>query len=117
MFADINNHKINNVLIKNLKKHNLKEKYFFSSIKPNHKSFEEKRYWRGPVWVNCNWFICKGLINKDEKYSKKIKQKTIRLVEKKDFMNITVVRMVKPMGAKNFSWSAALYLDLKLSNY
>ena len=60
-----------NELIKNLKKHNVKEKYFFSSIKPTHRSFEEKRYWRGPVWVNCNWFICKGLINKDEKYSKK----------------------------------------------
>ena len=116
LFADINNHKINNVLIKNLKKHNLKEKYFFSSIKPNHKSFEEKRYWRGPVWVNCNWFICKGLINKDKKYSKKIKQSTIRLVEKKGFHEYYSCKNGKPMGANNFSWSAALYLDLKLSN-
>ena len=116
LFADINNHKINNVLIKNLKKHNLKEKYFFSSIKPNHKSFEEKRYWRGPVWVNCNWFIYKGLINKDKKYSKKIKQSTIRLVEKKGFHEYYSCKNGKPMGANNFSWSAALYLDLKLTN-
>ena len=116
LFADINNHKINNTLIKNLKKHNLKEKYFFSSIKPNHKSFEEKRYWRGPVWVNCNWFICKGLMNKDEKYSKKIKQSTVRLVEKKGFHEYYSCKNGKPMGANNFSWSAALYLDLKLTN-
>ncbi len=116
LFADINNHEINNVLIKNLKKHNLKEKYFFSSIKPNHKSFEEKRYWRGPVWVNCNWFICKGLMSKDEKYSKKIKQSTIRLVEKKGFHEYYSCKNGKPMGANNFSWSAALYLDLKLTN-
>ncbi len=115
LFADINNHKINSVLIKNLKKHNVKEKYFFSSIKPNHKSFEEKRYWRGPVWVNCNWFIYKGLINKDEKYSKKIKQSTIRLVEKKGFHEYYSCKNGKPMGANNFSWSAALYLDLKLN--
>jgi len=115
LFADIKNHKINNVLIKNLKKHNVKEKYFFSSIKPNHRSFEEKRYWRGPVWVNCNWFIYKGLINKDEKYSKKIKQSTIKLVEKKGFHEYYSCKNGKPMGANNFSWSAALYLDLKLN--
>ncbi len=117
LFADINNRKINNVLIKNLKKHNLKEKYFFSSIKPNHKSFEEKRYWRGPVWINCNWFMYKGLKNKDGKYSKKIKQSTIKLVEKKGFHEYYSCKNGKPMGANNFSWSAALYLDLKLSNY
>ena len=116
LFADINNRKINNVLIKNLKKHNLKEKYFFSSIKPNHKSFEEKRYWRGPVWINCNWFIYKGLKNKDGKYSKKIKQSTIKLVEKKGFHEYYSCKSGKPMGANNFSWSAALYLDLKLTN-
>ena len=117
LFADINNRKINNVLIKNLKKYNLKEKYFFSSIKPNHKSFEEKRYWRGPVWINCNWFMYKGLKNKDDKYSKKIKQSTIKLVEKKGFHEYYSCKNGKPMGANNFSWSAALYLDLKLSNY
>ena len=116
LYADIKNNKINNILIKNLKKHNLKEKYFFSSIKPNHKSFEEKRYWRGPVWINCNWFIHKGLMNKDEKYSNKIKEHTIRLVEKKGFHEYYSCKNGKPMGANNFSWSAALYLDLKLTN-
>ena len=112
LYADIKNSKINDMLIKNLKKHNLKEKYFFSSIKPNHKSFEEKRYWRGPVWINCNWFIHKGLMNKDEKYSNKIKERTIRLVEKKGFHEYYSCKNGKPMGANNFSWSAALYLDL-----
>ena len=112
LYADIKNSKINNILIKNLKKHNLKEKYFFSSIKPNHKTFEEKRYWRGPVWINCNWFIYKGLMNKDEKYSNKIKERTVRLVEKKGFHEYYSCKNGKPMGANNFSWSAALYLDL-----
>ncbi len=112
LYADIKNSKINDILIKNLKKHNLKEKYFFSSIKPDHKSFEEKRYWRGPVWINCNWFIHKSLKNKDEKYSNKIKERTIRLVEKKGFHEYYSCKNGKPMGANNFSWSAALYLDL-----
>ena len=115
LYADIKNSKINNILIKNLKKHNLKEKYFFSSIKPNHKSFEEKRYWRGPVWINCNWFIYKGLKNKDKFFSDKIKNKTIQILEKKGFFEYFSCKNGQPMGAKNFSWSAALYLDLKLN--
>ena len=115
LFADLNNDKINKRLIQNLKKHNLKEKYFFSSIKSNHKSFEEKRYWRGPVWINCNWFIYKGLKNKDRSFSDKIKNKTIQILEKKGFFEYFSCKSGQPMGAKNFSWSAALYLDLKLN--
>jgi len=115
LFADLNNDKINQKLIKNLKKHNSKEKYFFSSIKPNHKSFEEKRYWRGPVWINCNWFIYKGLKNKDKFFSDKIKNKTIKILEKKGFFEYFSCKSGEPMGANNFSWSAALYLDLMLN--
>ena len=115
LFADLNNDKVNKKLIQNLKKHNSKEKYFFSSIKPNHKSFEEKRYWRGPVWINCNWFIYKGLKNKDKFFSDKIKNKTIQILEKKGFFEYFSCKNGQPMGAKNFSWSAALYLDLKLN--
>ena len=115
LFADLNNDLINKKLIKSLKNHNKNDKYFFSSIKPNHKSFEEKRYWRGPIWVNCNWFIYKGLMNKDNSFSKKIKRKTIQMLEANGFHEYYTRKNAKPMGAKNFSWSAALYLDLKLN--
>ena len=111
----MNNDKINKKLIKSLKKYNPKNKYFFSSIKPNHKSFEEKRYWRGPIWINCNWFIHKGLKNKDKFFSEKIKKQTIQILEKKGFFEYFSCKNGKPMGAKNFSWSAALYLDLRLN--
>ena len=115
LFADLNNDLINKKLIKSLKNHNKNDKYFFSSIKPNHKSFEEKRYWRGPIWVNCNWFIYKGLMNKDKSFSKKIKRKTIQMIEANGFHEYYTRKSAKPMGAKNFSWSAALYLDLVLN--
>ena len=115
LFADLNNDLINKKLIKSLKNHNKNDKYFFSSIKPNHKSFEEKRYWRGPIWVNCNWFIYKGLMNKDISFSKKIKRKTIQMIEANGFHEYYTRKTAKSIGAKNFSWSAALYLDLKLN--
>ena len=114
-FADLDNNFINNKLIKNLKNYNKNDKYFFSSIKPSHNSFEEKRYWRGPVWINCNWFIYQGLKNKDLKFSNSVKKKTIKLLEKSKFYEYFSCKNGQPMGAKNFSWSASLYLDLKIS--
>ena len=115
LYADLNNELINKKIIKSLKSYNKNEKYIFSSIKPNHQSFEEKRYWRGPVWINCNWIIYQGLKNKDKLFSEVVKQKTIKIVEKKGFHEYYSCKSGKPMGANNFSWSAALYLDLVLT--
>ena len=65
--------------------------------------------------MNCNWFIYKGLMNKDNSFSKKIKRKTIQMIEANGFHEYYTRKSAKPMGAKNFSWSAALYLDLVLN--
>ena len=73
LIADLKNDKLNKKIINNLKNHNLNKKYIFSTIKPDHQTFEEKRYWRGPVWINCNWLIYEGIKNKDKEYSIKIK--------------------------------------------
>ncbi len=114
LFADIENISINKSLIKNLKKHSM-NKFLFPSIKPNHKSFEEKRYWRGPVWINCNWIIYQGLLNKDKKFAKIVKKNTIKLIEREKFHEYYSCKTGVGIGAKNFSWSAALYLDFKLN--
>ena len=117
LFADLNNDSINRSLIKSLKKYNKDNKYLFPSINSKHKSFEEKRYWRGPVWVNCNWIIYQGLKNKDKKFAETIRKKTLNLVEKKKFREYYSCKSGLGMGAKNFSWTAALYLDFKLNSY
>ena len=116
LFADLNNNLINRGLIKSLKKYYKDEKYFFSSISSKHKSFEEKRYWRGPVWINCNWIIYQGLKNKNIKFAKQIKRKTINLVKQKGFNEYFSCKTGKGFGATNFSWTAALFLDLILEN-
>ena len=110
--ADLKNDKLNKKIINNLKNHNLNEKYIFSTIKSDHQTFEEKRYWRGPVWINCNWLIYEGIKNKDKEYSIKIKNETISLIENKGFHEYYSCNDGSVMGANNFSWSAALYLDL-----
>ena len=112
LIADLKNDKLNKKIINNLKNHNLNEKYIFSTIKSDHQTFEEKRYWRGPVWINCNWLIYEGIKNKDKEYSIKIKNETISLIENKGFHEYYSCNDGSAMGANNFSWSAALYLDL-----
>ena len=116
LFADLKNKVLNNQIIKNLKKHSSKEKYLLSSVKSNHQKFEEKRYWRGPVWINCNWIIYQGLKNKNIKLAKQIKRKTINLVKQKGFNEYFSCKTGKGFGATNFSWTAALFLDLILEN-
>ena len=114
LFSDLKDKKINKKIIKNLKKYNSKEKYFFSSVKPNHDKFEEKRYWRGPVWVNCNWIIYQGLKNKDIKFANKVKRNTINLIRESGLNEYFSCKNGKAFGATNFSWTAALILDLIL---
>ena len=112
LIADLKNDKLNKKIINNLKNHNLNEQYIFSTIKPDHQTFEEKRYWRGPIWINCNWIIYQGIKNKDKDYSITIKNETISLIDNKGFHEYYSCNDGSVMGANNFSWSAALYLDL-----
>ncbi len=115
LFADLKSDSINKNLVKSLKKYCKREKYLLPTINSDHKSFEEKRYWRGPVWINCNWIIYQGLKSKDKKLAEFIRKKTIDLVERKKFHEYYSSKTGVGMGAKNFSWSAALYLDFKLN--
>ena len=49
-------------------------------------------------------------------FAKVLKNKTLELLEKKKFYEYYNYINGDTLGANNFSWSAALYLDLKLNN-
>ena len=116
LFANLENEDINNKIVNKLKKYNSLKDYFFTTVNPKDKTFEETRYWRGPVWINSNWIIYQGMINKDKNFSSLIKNKTLSLLENKKFYEYYNFKNGDCLGANNFSWSAALYIDLKLSN-
>ena len=115
LFANLDNKEINNKIISKLKKYNSQKEYFLTTVNPKDKTFEETRYWRGPVWINSNWIIYQGLINKDKNFSELLKNKTLELLENKKFHEYYNFKNGDCLGANNFSWSAALYLDLKFN--
>ncbi len=81
---------------------------------PLHSSyFDPSRYWQGPTWVNTNWLIIKGLENygySDE--AVQLRQKTLDLVAKNGMNEYFNPHSGQPEGAPNFSWTAALTIDL-----
>ena len=87
--------------------------YPVPSVAPESVWFNRHRYWQGPTWVNMNWLIIDGL----ERYGFKekaefLRQKTIKMVEKSGLFEYFDPIDGKGLGIDNFSWTAALVIDL-----
>ena len=75
--------------------------------------FKETEYWQGPVWINTNWFILDGL--KRAKYIdhyEALKETTLDMVENSGIYEYYNPNNGHGEGIENFSWTAALCLDL-----
>lgn len=89
------------------------------SFDPTSPFFDPKRYWRGPVWINLNWLIYKGLLRYGfAEVAEKLRTDTLALLEECGFYEYFDPRRkldpghFRGYGGNHFSWSAALYLDL-----
>ena len=95
------------------------ENYLCASFDPTSPYFNSKKYWRGPIWVNLNWLIYQGLIRYGFKdLARQIRSDTLELIDKYGFYEYFEPskalneNMTTAYGGKNFSWSAALTIDL-----
>ena len=93
--------------------------YLCPSFDPQSPSFDPKRYWRGPVWINLNWLIYHGLLRYGfQDVASKVRGDTLALLEECGFYEYFDPRKkmepggFRGYGGNHFSWSAALYLDL-----
>lgn len=73
---------------------------------------DTKNYWRGPVWINTNWLLMKGL----ERYGFEEKVMSVRhdiieLVKRWGFHEYFDPFLGTGYGTDNFSWTAALLID------
>lgn len=75
--------------------------------------FQEKGYWQGPSWVNTNWLIIDGLKRHGYKeHAAALTESTLEMVAQSGFFEYFDPLNGKGAGAHNFSWTAALVLDL-----
>ena len=87
-----------------------------TTVSKSSPSFTPRRYWRGPVWVNVNWFLVRGLARLGlTAEADELRRLTLRLVEASGFSEYYHPTTGEPLGSRDFSWSAALTLDLLLA--
>jgi len=85
----------------------------FTSISVDDLQFNPLNYWRGPVWININWMLYGGLKNYGfHEDARNLKKSIIDLVEEHGFYEYYNPLSGNGLGADNFSWTAALFIDL-----
>ena len=77
------------------------------------KWFQPMRYWQGPSWMNINWMVIDGL----ERYgyhdhASALRDMSLEMVGKSGFAEYFDPITGEPLGTDNFSWTAALAIDL-----
>jgi hypothetical protein len=75
--------------------------------------FEAAGYWKGPTWVNTNWIIVEGLRAHGElELAESLRQRTVDLVDDAGCFEYFSALTGEGHGAADFSWTAALSIDL-----
>jgi len=76
-------------------------------------NWEPRRYWRGPVWIIMNWFLIEGLRRYGyDDLARNIQDDTLGLIEEGGFREYYDVRDGSGCGSTDFSWSAALAIEM-----
>ncbi len=75
--------------------------------------FDTLRYWRGPVWININWLLWRGLATHGyADRADRLRTAMLDLVERSGCFEYFQPDTGEGIGTPDFSWTAALVLDL-----
>ncbi len=87
--------------------------YPVPSVPVNSDWFKPTGYWQGPTWVNTNWLIIQGLEHYNfSEHASALRESTIEMIKQAGFNEYFNPLTGEPAGASNFSWTAALIIDL-----
>jgi hypothetical protein len=90
--------------------------YPVPSVPVNSPWFDPDGYWQGPTWLNTNWLIIDGLKRMGyADHATALTESTLDLVRQHGFYEYFDPDSGSPAGAQNFSWTAALSIDLEKS--
>ncbi|WP_406729079.1 trehalase family glycosidase [Streptomyces sp. GD-15H] len=80
-------------------------------------SFDSQRYWRGPAWFNTSWLIERGLRTHGwHAQAQHLRQALVTEAGRTRFAEYIDPLTGEGRGARYFSWTAALALDLLLTD-
>jgi hypothetical protein len=83
------------------------------SVPKNSSFFDPYKYWQGPTWVNTNWLVIEGLKRYGfDAEAANLRDRTLEMVAKGGMYEYFNPINGRPSGAPNFSWTAALTIDL-----
>ena len=86
-----------------------------TSVSLDTTGFSPINYWRGPVWFNINWMLHRGLKQYSfDEDAGLLKKALFSLVAEHGFYEYYNPQSGDGLGANNFSWTAALLIDLLL---
>lgn len=75
--------------------------------------FDPERYWQGPTWFNTNWMIIDGLKRYGyHHHAAALAESMLELAGQHGCYEYFNPLSGEPLGAPNFSWTAALTIDL-----
>jgi hypothetical protein len=87
--------------------------YPIPSVPINSFWFHSKLYWQGPTWINMNWLIIDGLKRYGfNDHAEALRENTLDMIEKSGCYEYFDPLTGEPAGAANFSWTAALAIDM-----
>ncbi len=91
--------------------------YVVPSFSVEDPEFDRRRYWRGPVWLNTNWLLWHGLRQHGRAdFADEVRRSSLALVARSGFREYFDPFDGDGHGSADFSWSAALAIDLVRSS-
>ena len=92
--------------------------YCLPTVAYNDPHFDENTMWRGPVWVNINYFMIEALQKNGElELARELRKKTLQLIQEQGGMyEYYNARSGEPpvKAARVFGWTAAVFIDLAI---
>jgi glycogen debranching enzyme len=88
------------------------------TVARNDPKFDPRTMWRGPVWININYFFIEALqINNEAELANQLRENTLKMIMGQAGIceYYDAETGIPPAKAMNpFGWSAALFIDLAI---
>jgi len=93
--------------------HSFGTAYPVPSVPPSSFWFRPRCYWQGPTWINMNWLIIDGLKQYGfNSHAEALIESSLEMVNRAGFFEYFDPLNGNGAGVNNFSWTAALTIDL-----